>query len=321
MATHNFVDNDGQLKTFKTFPEFSKLTLADKSVYEALIKDYPPISEISFPTLMLWWNQLDMLAVSLLDGNLVISYWLPGDELRSGLSIVGTTRIDLAICTIFDYLQEKGEAPRLVHVPEFVMQHMEHPELFSYENERNLDEYLLPLSKFYPLQHIIALRRHRIRRFLSRIDEEQIVVRSLDLSQKENQRLLLDAAATWPQKGTLNAAPQLARDALQGAVGNAEVLGTENMCLYIGGTLHAFLLYHLPADRRYAILSNARLSYGLPFLFDYMVYAFARHFHELDISYINLDVDYGVPMMRMIRLALGPSNFFRKYTIEPARGR
>ena len=65
---------------FKTFPEFSKLTLNDREEYESYIKDFPPISDILFASIMVWWGALDGLAVSKLNDNLVISYWIPGDE-------------------------------------------------------------------------------------------------------------------------------------------------------------------------------------------------------------------------------------------------
>lgn len=319
MATHSQASDDNQTKTFKTFPEFSKLTLADRDRYEALIKDYPPISDISFGTLMLWWNQLGSLAIALLNGNVVISYWLPGDDMRSGLSLVGTERVDESLCTLFDYLQERGEPARLIQVPEFVVSHMRHPELFCFEGERTLDEYVIPVGKFYPLNHVISYRRHRIRKFLAAVDETKISVRSLDLSQAENCALLLDSVEEWPKKGTINAPSKMSEEALHAAVADAEALGIENVCLFVGNTLHAFLLYQVPADKRYVIFAQAKVSYGLPFLFDYVVYAFAKWFTERDVTYVNLDVDFGIPMFRMIKLALGPQNFFRKYTVEPTK--
>lgn len=312
------ISSGQQAKSFKTFPEFSKMTYADKHAYEKLITQYPPVSDIMFPTLMLWWNQLGSLAIAQLNGNLVISYWLPGDEKRSGLSIIGTEDLDESICTIFDHLKEKGENPRLVNVPEFVIGHLKHPELFNFESERSFDEYVVPIAKYYPLNHIISYRRLRVRKFISAVGEENIQVRSLDLSNRVNQRMLLDRIAKWPQKGTLNELTDLSCEALDIAITDSEALGMENICIFINDELHAYLLYHLPSDKRYAIFSHAKFSYEYPHLFDYSLYAFARWFAERGISYVNLDLDYNVPMLRMIKLALGPENFFRKYSVEPA---
>lgn len=319
MTALHSTSGDGQLKTFKTFPEFSKLTLDDKDRYEALIAQYPPISHISFPTLMLWWNPLSSSAVALLNDNLVISYWLPGDERLSGLSVAGTNKIDETICTIFDYLQEQDRPARLVNVPEFVVSNMHHPELFHFEGERSLDEYILDISKFYPLRHIISYRRHRIRKFLEHVDERKISVRSIDLSVRANRRLLEDASAAWPRQGTINELTNFARYVMDDSIKLSDELGVENVCLFVDGKLHAFILYHLPADKRHAIFSFAMFSFALPHVFDYAVYVFARWFSEHDILYVNLDVDYNLPALRTLKVALGPANYFRKYTIEPAR--
>lgn len=305
---------------FKTFPEFSKLTLADKEAYERIIADYPAITDISFSGLMIWWNFLDTCAVSELNDNLVISYWLPGVEEYSGLSILGTHKIDESVCTIFDYLRAKGEAPRLVHVSEFVMSNMKYPELFSFIAERNFDEYIVPISRLYPLSQAVSHRRVRIKKFLADVDESRIIIKSLNLAAPENKQLLFDSAEAWWSKHTVNELLLIEKEAMEVAIGQAEGLGVENVCIYIDGELHAFCLFQLALDKRYALISHAKVNDKIPYTFDYLTYAMARWFADKGITYVNLDCDLGLPFMRMIKLSLGPTNSFRKYIVEPARG-
>lgn len=94
--------NDGTAAVFKTFPEFSKLILADRQKYEKLIADYPSVSDFQFTSLMTWYvgYQLEAPSISTLNGNLILSYWLSGNEAHSGLSVVGTHAVDETICTI-----------------------------------------------------------------------------------------------------------------------------------------------------------------------------------------------------------------------------
>lgn len=319
MATHSQASDDSQTKTFKTFPEFSKLTLADRERYEALIKDYPPVAEIAFTNIMQWWDHLGTASVSLLNGNLIVSYWLPGDEKASGLSLVGTNRLDESICAIFDYLKERGELPRVVHMPEFMIDHIEYPELFNFESERTLDEYIVSLASFYPLRHMSPIRRRRVRKFLAKVEEKDIVVRPLDLAEEANRRLLFDATNRWPKDGTVNRPSKLSSEAMFLSITEAEALGTENLCLFVKGKLQAFMLYHQPHDRRYVVLLQAKVSFAMPYIFDCAVYAWARYLSEQGVMYANLNVDFGVPMLRIVKLALGPQNFFRKYTVEPTK--
>src|SRR6185436_12585506 len=112
----------------------------------ALVHDYPPLSDLTFSTLMNWWNALDSCAVSTLNGNLIMSYWVAGMEKMSGISMMGMEQIDETICSIFDGQRAKGDEPRLVHVSEFVIERMQHPELFRCAPERNHDEYILEIA-------------------------------------------------------------------------------------------------------------------------------------------------------------------------------
>lgn len=301
--------------TFATFPKFSKLTLNDRELWEELIADYPPISDISFVSLMIWWNTLNSFRVAQLNGNLILSYWIPGDEKNSGLCVVGTHAIDETVCTIFDHLKEKGEEPRLVHVPEFVLQHIKYPEMYVCKNERNYDECILNVNRFCYLENLNTIFRRRVKRLLC--NEQNIKVNSLDLAQKHNQRLLSDLYCDWKDKSVINSLNKCAEEGFFQLINSANKLGVENACLYVSGELHAFILYNLHPIRDYALINFAKFSYELPYIFEFAVYKFAEWFRELGVKHVNIDMDIGDLTYRSIQLALGPSQFFRKYTITP----
>ncbi|HVU59516.1 MAG TPA: phosphatidylglycerol lysyltransferase domain-containing protein [Candidatus Saccharimonadales bacterium] len=315
--------NDTQTGSFKAFPEFSKLTLADRKRYEALIKDYPPVSEIQFPTLMAWWNDLGSCAVSRLNDSIVLSYWFPGKEKATGLSVVGTSGIDEAICTVFDYLRERGDPIRLVHVPEFVLHSVQYPELFIADPERAFDEYIYDISRFYPLSNVPPYRRGRIKKFLAEVGEQHIVLKQLDLASATDRRLLLDRAAAWRKNDPLhlNNIAKLEAEAVGTIIEQGQLMGVENLSIFVDGELQGFCCYRIAEDRRYALLLGFRIGHEIPRLLDYMAYAFARWFADRGVRYVNLDCDLGLPFLRMFKVALGPSNYFRKYTIRPAGDR
>lgn len=304
--------------TFKTFPEFSKLTMADKGKYVALIRDYPPLVDLSFAGLMVWWNFLDSCAVSRLHNNLVISYWLPGDEKNSGLSLIGTDKIDESVCTLFDSLKAHDEPARLVHVPEFTISSMQYPELFTFTAEQDYDECIFAVSGFCPLSHATKRTKTKIQKFLSRVDEDMIEVRSLDLRTKVNRQLLLTGANKWFRKGGFNDLGKLNEEALALAIDAATQLDIENICLFIDGELAGFQLYQAPADKRYVIGTFTKVDTSIPGTPEYMMYVAARHFAEIGATYINYEQDLGVATLRAEKLSLGPVNFFRKYTVRPA---
>lgn len=308
------ITSNQQAKGFKTFPEFSKLSYGDRKKYEALIRDYPPVADLSFPALMSWWNQLGTCSISLLNDNLVIYYSFLGSEEMSGLSLIGANKIDESICTIFDYQRERDMPVRLTHVPEFVLENIEYPEMFTCMHDRDFDEYIYAVSKFYPLNHQISYRRHRVKKFQDNIDEARVVLKELDLSNLHERTSL--AEHKWPQKG-INKLAKAFDEIWKETLENADLLGLEAVGVYIDGDLMAFLLYKRAVDRRYIFLREAKVDYAVPYLFDYMVYTFARWLAEQGIQYVNLDSDAGLAFLRMFMVALGPVNYFRKYTIRP----
>ena len=303
---------------FKTFPEFTKLTLADRSAYEQMVGDYPPISDISFPTLMLTWNVLESCAVARLGDNLVLSYWFPGMEEYSGLSLIGEHEVDESICALFDHLKEKGETPRLVHVPEFVFRHIKHPDLFVCKAERNFDEYIYRTSNFIPSKEMDVHRRDRIKRFVANVGEGSLLVKSLDLSDEDNHQLLLQCGEAWQTTGRVDDRVKIELDMFHKALDSHDTLKIRNLCLFVGGELRSFCLYYLSKDNRYATVTTFRIDGTITHGLDYAAFVFVQKMADQGASYLNLEYDLGSKFMRTFKLSLGPHEFFRKYTIEPA---
>jgi len=305
---------------FRTFPDFSVLTLQHRKEYESLIKEYPPIADFSFPFLLGWWGLQAPVAVSIIEGNIIVSYCTKANDTITELSLIGTNKIDECMCQIFDYLKEQGKACRLVHVPEFVIDNMRFPELFNFRSERSYDEYLMALSKFYPLENA---PRHHVKRvvgFAQRLAGVQVSVGPVDLSRKENQELLLGAIRKWPKRG-INSLASSNNGAMENAIRHAEEIGFNNVCLKLGGELHCFMIFYAPQDKEHISLEYIQLSYAMPELLSFSINMLAEWLFEQGVRYVNLGMDFGKPVLRVAKVALQPVNFFRKYTIEPAFSR
>ena len=301
---------------FKTFPQFSRLRLSDKDAYEDLIKNYPPISSFSFPTLMTWWNSLGACRVSQLNGNLVISHWFPGDEEVSGLSIVGTKQIDNTICTIFDHLANKKEAQKLVHVPEFVVHSMKYPDMFSISCNRAYDECILSIEHLYKLTSLSPYLRSKVYRFKIENEQKDIRVKKLDLSIVPNRQVLLNTINEWPST-QFNRKVKRIKEYFIDTVNNAAEFYMDSLCLLVNGKIHGFILYQLPSDKDFVIINFARFSYEMNGLFEFACHKFAEYFYSQQVKFANIEADFNDNFLRTTKLSLGPYNFFRKYTIKP----
>jgi len=305
---------------FKTFPEFTKLTSKDREEYEAYVKHFPPVSDIAFPSLMLWWDGVGETAVSVLNDNLVISYWIPGDEAHSGLSLIGSNKVDESICVIFDYLRDRGERPRLVNVPDFVIDNLRYPELFQFKTDGGDDEYIISLQRFARIEQLPQHMRISIRKFVRAFGEDALQVKNLNLRLEHNRQLLQDTSEQWPLKGVNNMTKR-GREVFPLSVQKGPHLGMRCAGLFVHGELEAYCLYFHTNDKRYVTLAHARVNYEIPRIFGYMVHALANHLVGSGARFANIYSDNGSLKMRAIKIALRPDHFFRKYSIEPAPSR
>lgn len=301
---------------FKSFPEFRHLKLDDRVAYENFIKQFPPISDISFPKIIDWWEFFGDLRLAELNGNLVVSYENYTDERALGLSLVGKNDIDGSICQIFDYLKQNDHPVRLVNVPEFVVELIDYPEMFNFTPSYRDDEYVLDLTRFATIENCSALKRRRIKQFMQNNLQNQVKLKSVNLNYESTRQKLLDAIDGWPHKG-VNALGGLETRVLRGRINSDEDTGVRNACIFINGELQAYLIYHLLHDKEYIMITHCRVNYSIPGMFDYMTYAFSKYFTDKGFKYANIHSDLDSVRMRVLKIALKPAKFFRKYTIEP----
>lgn len=304
--------------SFATFPEFTTLTYGHREEYERLIREYPPIADISFAGLMGWWGTLRPPKVSLLNGNIVIAYSSKSNGDLSEFCVIGTKDIDQSICAVYDYLINQDKKPELVHVPDFVVSSIRYPELFNFKAERAYDEYLIDLSRQQPLENTTGFQRHRLEQFLEKMQGHQVTVESLDMSRHESRKLLLDLNDQWPKRG-INSTDAKEEVAVRRAIDNADKLGLHASCIKIDGVAHSYILFDAPYDQEYITLEYARLSYGINHIANFSIYMFSEWFASRGVKYANVSMDYGKPVLRIAKLALRPVNFFRKYSIEPQK--
>ena len=302
---------------FATFPSFSKLDYASKEVYRSSIAKYPAFSDISFSTLMIWWNLNDRLSVACLDKNLIIRYELPGDVSNSGLSLIGTHEVDSAIQKAFDHLLSNEQSPSLVHVPEFVVQAIRCPERLSITEEFDYNEYIVPVSNFFPLIGVKSLTRWKVNKFLKEVGDKTVKMKSLDLRVPANREKLLRAAEKWQHKANSIDGLDLELEVICKSVNESRRLGMKNLCLFVDGELCGFALFHLSHNNDFMILNHMRVNYEIPRMFDYLTFQCAAWAARHQIQYMNFEMDLGIPGLRLHKSNLGPVDFLRKFRIEP----
>jgi hypothetical protein len=302
---------------FPTFPDFIKLDLNHKDMYEEFVHELPPYSDISFTTLHIWWNLNGELSVSTLNGNLIIGYRLPFDQLNSGYSLVGTHDIDVSLVTVLDYLGEKDLTKRLVHVPEFVIKQIAHPENFHLEEEIDYNEYIFDSQGLATLEGSLYGRiRRDMNHFYREVDGKLLETRALDISSENTRGQLLEAIQRWgASRPAKNDPDNTEFQAIQRTLEHASLFDIQSLGLYIDGELHATTLFHKTRDQQYFIGHHMKTNPEIPGLFDYMMHQIARKALQDGVPFINAEMDLGIEGLRMHKMRLRPIDFLRKYTI------
>lgn len=303
------------------FPDFAPLVLDHKEDYERLVQEYPPFSDISFATLHIWWNLEGKLQLSILNGNVIINYHLPFDSENSGLSIVGKHSLEATFLVLFEYLRKKGKPVKLVHVPEFVIKQLRHLDWLQLEEEIDYNEYILDSKGLANLEGASYGRvRRKVNRFLREVEDREVEIRELDLLSPDTRDELFRAITEWEKdQPSKNDRQHIEHQAIKQTLDHAEHFGIRHMGLYIDNKLHAIVLYHQAHDNNHFILHHLKVDYSIPYIFDYVTHRIADKAAQEGINFLNMEMDLGIDNLRQHKMGLRPVEFFRKYTVRPAK--
>jgi len=301
------------------FPSFTPLTLEDKDTYNQLVADYPPFSNISFTSMQIWWNLEGKLAISSLNGNLVIYYHISYDPANTGYSLIGKQALDESINTLFDYLRSQHEPARLVHIPEFVVDKIQHKDSFVIDEEPDYKEYILDSHALDSLEGSLHGRnRRRIKKFLREVEGRKVEFRPLDLSSEEAKDQLFRVIVEMEtNRASENDPDHTEHLALRKTLTHASALDIQHLGLYINDKLSAIILYHRALGGNHYILNHIKVDYSVPYIFDYVTHHIAGQAVKENVDFLNMEMDLGIENLREHKMGLRPVEFFRQYTISP----
>lgn len=304
---------------FAQFPKFTALTVNDKDAYEEFIYRFPPCGMLAFGSLMTWWSALDAPKVAWHGENLIISLWLPGHEEYSGLTVLGEKSIDETICAVFDFQRERGEEPRLTHVPEFVVSKIRFPEMFRFDGERDHDECIVDVDTLANPSSLPLHKQWKLNRFFSEFGEDRAKIGLVDLTSVYERDKLLEKVENWRDKGGLNTSSRHEEDCIKRAITLGDKYGLYSVGLFVDDNLEAFVIMEKSPYEGYEHITYGRFSYGFPYFMEMTIYKYAEWFKSEGVKMVNIEADFGIPVLRQIKLSMSPRNFLRMYTIQPAK--
>jgi hypothetical protein len=160
--------------------------------------------------------------------------------------------------------------------------------------------------------------RRKVKRFLREAEDYRLEIKPLNLSSSDNRQLILDSVLAWQKRFPNSNDPgRTENQAIEASLRHHEVLGLQNLCVFIDAKLHGVVLFHTSLDGQYLIMNHLKVDYSLPFIFDYLTNQVAIKATEIGAPYLNMEMDLGIEGLRQHKLGLRPVNFFKKYAITP----
>ena len=301
---------------FPKFPEFVPLTMESKVPFQSLSSGLPAVSDLTFSTLMIWWSGEEPTEISTINDNMVLRYKSASDPTASGLSLCGTNNVVESTDSLLSQLSPNGQAPKMVHVPDFVACQLNGDSKYQIVEELNYNEYLLSAEALASMSDPSQARfRKKVNRFI-REATGPAVISELDLSDKAVADELFCYASDWMDRGgSKNDANRSELAALARTLRFAGYLGMSGLSVEIDGEVKGFTVLKDEIDKDTTIVNHIKVSDDFPHTFDFMTHAIAARAVEKKVSLINFEMDLGIDGLRRHKAGLRPVGFHKKYSI------
>lgn len=301
--------------TMQPFPNFTPVNDVEEE-YKQYIAQYPAYSDYSFGTLNIWWSFGQNARVAKLGDNVVLELFGDGEE--PTYCFVGTDNVRQNIAILLEQLHAEHKQPKLEHVPEFIVQHLDREE-FGVAEELDYNEYLLSAEDLAHLEGSSHSRtRRKVVRFIREAGESVVSTTQIDLDDEMQTKHILDfceeRVRLSPRGNDLKGDEV---DALRVSIGDARKLGVKGLAVHVDARLHAVVLYQVAHDGSSFIINHIKCLDEIPHTFDYATNAVAKLAHESGAEYLNFEMDLGIEGLRQHKMGLRPLDFLRKYTISP----
>lgn len=303
---------------FPKFPEFTPLLPIHKEAYNAFMQKFPPHSDLSFGTLMIWWNLTDDLRITSLNDNLVLSYNNPFLNNKICYTLLGTSKVDESMETLFALQRAHGLTPELYLVPDYTINALHTPGHFLIEEDPDNADYVVSTQLLAELtDSSVARTRRKVRQFL-REAGESVEVQPIIIDGIAAKIRLINAIHQWDNAySRLNDREHHEGVAINKALLLSELNDMQCLAVLVEGVIEGFVLYQYPPQNDFVIANHLKVSYRFPHTFDFVLHELSKRLTQEQIPYLNIEQDLGLPGLRFHKEQLRPVLRLRKYMVRP----
>jgi soluble P-type ATPase len=302
-----------------TFPRFKRLTVADRAEVEKFTQQFPPYSQLTFPSLLAYDIANDT-EICWLHGNLVVRL-LDFTTRRHFYSFLGTTQVRKTIEQLLLRAEQEGIIDELLLVPEAALRPdwEELQQYFTISADRACFDYILAADMLCQLaSNPVHPKAKELRKFQRAYPTA--VATEIDLKQPAIQADVQRLFSTWADKRQKTAdETAVETTALTRLLQFADQLTLVTVGVYLDGQLIAFTINEI-VQAGYYIGHFGKADPAYRGLSLYAECETAKLMHQAGCLYLNYEEDLGHSGLRTYKEALQPIGFLRKYTVRTKQG-
>lgn len=294
------------------FPAFKPITLEDRDIIRARLREYQPeTSELTFTNLFIWRAYYE-INWSLYRDGLLFTFG-KGDGLYA-LPPIGASPRQAITRLLLNWLKEQGaKEPRIERADRRLVNEL--GDDFRVEPAREHFDYI------YRSQDLIRLagrKYHAKRNFINAFARTYQF--SYDNLTPGHISACLELTGKWCQLRRCDEDMNLAGEwaAVKEALGNFEALDLRGGVIRIGGRIEAFALGEM-LNLQTAVVHIEKANPDIHGLYAVINQQFCEH-NWSDVAFVNREQDLGEPALRETKLSYQPDHLVEKFRIRLRQG-
>ena len=297
------------------YPDFKKLTLADKNELEKYIKRYSSHSDFDF--LSLWsYNTDDDIEISILNDNLVVKFrdYITNEPFYSFL---GNNEMVDTIEKLLEKCKKEGLKQELKFIhEENIKDAKDLSEKYNILEDRDNFDYFLSVEE---VSALAGDKYHTHKNFVNRFQRENqaCIIKPIILTNKKVKSQIEDLFASW-QKSKNKSYEETEHEllAIKRVLKDSKHFDLISLGVYDGNKLIGFIIAET-TDKEVSQSHFAKADTSYSGIYYILFHHLSKSLQKKGVKLINNEQDLGIAGLRKSKQQWNPVKYLKKYTITP----
>ena len=296
------------------FPDFKKITTADRKGVELYTHLYKPYSDFNFTSLWAWDTNGERM-ISELNGNLVVRF-TDYETCEPFFSFLGNNKPKETAQELIHFAEKSGVSPILRFVPEESISGLESPD-FKVEEDRDNFDYIFYVPQLIDLQGSkFKEKRHSATRFLREYPDA--VFKLKELSHTDIHEQIIAVLKLWKDKKESDGKVYDSEHEKTAIIRLLETANDHKLfisCVFLYDTMIGFSIDEI-LPLHYAISHFFKADNSYEGIYDFLNREVSKFLTTQDVKWWNWEQDLGIENLRKSKMSYSPVDFLKKYKVS-----